>query len=276
MASSRTPGLPPLAFDGRAEGMQDEKAKQRSWWKPASRRDEHQAGRSASIRTTSTVSSANSVFSKASSGSRVTAASSNVGDCTSPISPISETHGYDSGDDGAVSPITGFSSLSLGSDSTPTSPPAGHLPQLGQRPKIASDRLSPRALARAEPRLESRAGHRTSQNVGADPIAEVEMMPRKYAGYWRASFTANLPISAAMCGCLLMVAGPGESSLGAAVHTPALTSNYRRLEQSETRVKRRVYRRSALFAGSLSSRDLACDSDARTLLSQLRRRSLRT
>ena len=209
---SSKPVLPPLSFDDHAEGAHDARVKQRSWWKPASRHDDHLSGRSASIRTTSTTSSASSVFSKTSVGSRSTAASSTISECTSPISPISESYNYHGSDNRTESPIGGFASLSLGPEVTPTSPRTECVPQLGQRPITAADRpLSPN-LARSESRLESRAGHRAGQKPGSDPTAEVEMMPRKYAGYWRASFTANLPISAAMCGCLLMVAGPGECS----------------------------------------------------------------
>lgn len=204
---SSLPVLPPLAFDDRAEGERDTETKHRRWWKPASRHDDGRSGRSASIRTTSTVSSASTVFSKGSGRSGSTAAFSNASEGISPVSPMSPSYRDYTADEAAQPPIPNLSALSLGVDK-----PSNQTQVAYQRPRTASNRHQTTLLARSDSRLESRVGHRSDSQAGNCPLAEVEMMPRKYAGYWRASFTAELPISAAMCGCLLMVAGPGEYS----------------------------------------------------------------
>lgn len=61
------------------------------------------------------------------------------------------------------------------------------------------------AESRAESALISRAPEGSKRMTA--PVAEIEMTARKYQGYWRASFTADMPAAAAMCGCLLQVAG---------------------------------------------------------------------
>lgn len=210
-----TPALSSLASDGHADDAHvAAEVRKKSWWKPSGRHESHQSGRAASIRTTSTVSSANTAFSKASNGSQSTAASSVEADCVSPISPTSPGYYLHAIENASDAPVSALASLTLNTpDATDIPRSARSAPPDMQQGTSAGENLLPIASPRhLGSRTESRLGHRPETAVAKQPLAEVEMMPRKYAGYWRASFTADLPISAAMCGCLLMVAGPGESA----------------------------------------------------------------
>lgn len=206
-----TPTLPSPGTDDRVEELHDPKTKQRSWWKPASRHDSSRGGRADSVRTMSTTSSASTVFSKVSTSSRSTAASSTTDEHAAHISRTDASYDIRAAGGATKPPMLDLSSLSL--DAAASSPGVEYSPRLDQRAHTTRDRLSPSFPPRTESRLDARAGYRSEAAVCKDPLAEVEMMPRKYAGYWRASFTAELPISAAICGCLLMVAGPGEFAL---------------------------------------------------------------
>jgi len=62
------------------------------------------------------------------------------------------------------------------------------------------------SLSRSESRASSSHGA-PSIRPGPEPTAEIEMNARKYQGYWRASFTANVPAATAMCGCILLLTG---------------------------------------------------------------------
>ncbi|KAK4547305.1 hypothetical protein LTR36_000960 [Oleoguttula mirabilis] len=201
-----TAAMRPTSPMSSSRGLHSADEKRRPAWISSWRSRSHRSNdsvqrlsRPLSATTSSSITSGSSISATSFSSRTSLAAVSNFSVYKLPITAedVSNGHQYIGIVEEPAAIAEGDEESLYGRETAATSLPDRHRKAL---PMLVHSAMEPRASA------VSSAPSGSGKQVTA-PTAEVEMSARKYQGYWRPSFTADLPAVAAMCGTLLVTVG---------------------------------------------------------------------